>query len=392
MTARAPRPLPAPAVPPREASFARRCGWAAYAVFLVLLFEGGARAFLSVEPLRKRVLGMDDASQRLRFVHRPAARGLYYSFDDPHPVRGWALRPNLVDARVFKGKRLGSNSRGARGRREHLCPKPKGVFRILVFGDSFTFGEGVSDEETYAARLEERLPGAEVVNLGVHGYGHDQMLLYLKEVGAAYEPDVVVLGFVHDDMERNRLAFRDFAKPRFELRGGRLVLTAVPVPTPEAVLAAEPWRSKFKDLFTMLSARVRERVSLAARERNLLTTALLDEFQRTVEGMGSRPLLAYLPVWDELEAPPGARTAGEAFFIPYCAERRVAHVLLRKAFLAEHDGGTPLKATGHWGPAEHEIAARGLRDALVKEGLAPALAEGGAAPPRRAAPTAAGSG
>lgn len=112
---------------------------AAYIGLLLLLFEGGARVFLSVQPLRRRVLGMDDASQRLRFVHRPGGqRSLYYSFDDPHPVRGWALRPNLDGISVFKGKRLHSNSRGARGQREHARPKPKGLLRILVFGDSFT--------------------------------------------------------------------------------------------------------------------------------------------------------------------------------------------------------------------------------------------------------------
>jgi hypothetical protein len=60
--------------------------------------------------------------------------------------------------------------------------------------------------------------GTEVLNLGVHGYGHDQMLLYLREEGLRYRPDVVLLGFVQIDMPRNQLSFRDYAKPRFGVR------------------------------------------------------------------------------------------------------------------------------------------------------------------------------
>ena len=91
--------------------------------------------------------------------------------------------------------------------------------------------------------------------MGEHGYGHDQMLLYLEDEGLRYRPDVVVLGFHPFDMERNLLSFRDFAKPRFALEHDALVLRDTPVPTPEAVRAAEPYRSKFWDLLTMLFAR-----------------------------------------------------------------------------------------------------------------------------------------
>ena len=48
-------------------------------------------------------------------------------------------------------------------------PKPDGVMRVLVFGDSLTFGDEVTDDETYVAHLQTMLPGTEVLNLGVHG-------------------------------------------------------------------------------------------------------------------------------------------------------------------------------------------------------------------------------
>src|SRR5262245_47270071 len=104
--------------------------------------------------------------------------------------------------------------------------------RIVVLGDSFTFGEEVSDTETYPHLLQELLPTVEVINLGVHGYGHDQMLVLFREEGSKYEPSLVVLGFVASDMERNLMGFRDYAKPRFVVTGGELRLVGTPVPHP----------------------------------------------------------------------------------------------------------------------------------------------------------------
>src|SRR5262249_22825023 len=161
-----------------------------------------------------------------RWVRRQnRMRRLYYTFDEHSPTRGWAVKANVRDFPAFSnGATVNTNSEGVRGQREYANPKPPGITRILIFGDSFTFGDEVADDETCAARLEQMLPGTEVVNLGVHGYGHDQMLLYLEEVGARYQPDVVLLGFVYLDMTRNLLGFRDFAKPRFDVQGDHLVL------------------------------------------------------------------------------------------------------------------------------------------------------------------------
>ena len=52
---------------------------------------------------------------------------------------------------------------------------------ILLFGGSFTFGEGVADDETSAYLLGEALAGkAEVYNFGYGGYGPHQMLSMLR--------------------------------------------------------------------------------------------------------------------------------------------------------------------------------------------------------------------
>ena len=90
--------------------------------------------------------------------------------------------------------------------------------RILILGDSFTCGDEASDNETYSEPSPRNATQNRSDQHGVHGYGHDQMLILFKEEGVKYQPDVVILGFLPLDMSRNLLDFRDFAKPRFRPR------------------------------------------------------------------------------------------------------------------------------------------------------------------------------
>src|SRR5579862_5164563 len=168
-----------------------------YILGVLVFLEGSARVALRIDPFFRRVAGIDSSSWRLRFVRRSGSLG--YGFDTWDAERGWALKPNLRDLKVFSGKDLNSDSWGFRGGTEHGGENKAPHGRILVLGDSFTFGEDVSDDETYSARLEGSLPGVEVLNLGVHGYGHDQMLVSLQEIGPKVHPDIVLLGFVGED-------------------------------------------------------------------------------------------------------------------------------------------------------------------------------------------------
>ena len=344
-----------------------------YLLGVFFFFEGVSRAVLSVRSFRHRVENDNDSSWRLRWVRRQnRMRRLYYTFDEHSPTRGWAVKANARDLPAFSnGATVNTNSEGVRGQREYANPKPPGITRILVFGDSFTFGDEVSDDETYAAQLERMLPGTEVVNLGVHGYGHDQMLLYLEEVGARYQPDVVLLGFVFIDMTRNLLGFRDFAKPRFDVQGDHLVLRNTPVSSPTAVRAWEPFRLKFADLLTLLyfDWRWPSGPPLAARAR--VTAAILDEFRRTATALGATPVLAYLPIEAEIATPEIPMFAEEQFFLQYSRERATRSVDLRPSFLAEGGKGVQLETVGHWGPREHQIAAEAIATYLLDGGLAP---------------------
>lgn len=343
---------------------------------LVALFlEGATRSLLLSDGFFARIASpYDETSWRLSWLrrHRGDQAAYRFSFDQHHPVRGWTLAPNLRELAVFDGKVLNSNSRGLRGTREFTVPKPAGTFRIAIFGDSFTFGEDVSDHETFAQQVQRLLPETEVLNFGVHGYGHDQMLLYLREALPIVQPDVVVLGYVTDDSLRNLFGFRDYKKPTFERTSAGLALRGTPVPTPEEFLARERKRSRLLDLVRMAAERAAWNWGDRQAEVDRLTDALLSEFFREARAAGARPAVALLPVWGELGVTDPSPLPGEGFVLSLSAREGVPCLRLRPAFLERARLGAEFERRGHWGALEHRVAAGAIVDFLHREGLIPA--------------------
>jgi hypothetical protein len=117
--------------------------------------------------------------------------------DRPHSL-GYA--PVNTDGR----ERRPINHRGYRDL-EHATAKPPGVRRVVFLGDSFTWGASVLFEDTYPQRvgrgLERRGERWEVVNLAEPGLNTVQEAAKLASEGLAYEPDLVVLGYVLNDSE-----------------------------------------------------------------------------------------------------------------------------------------------------------------------------------------------
>jgi lysophospholipase L1-like esterase len=106
----------------------------------------------------------------------------------------------------FAGVPVHINSLGFRDTREYALEKTPGVFRIIVLGDSVTFGHGSTYEHSYPRLLEDRLkawrPAVDwqVWNLGVPGYNTAQELARLLRDGPRFQPDLVVVGFVQNDL------------------------------------------------------------------------------------------------------------------------------------------------------------------------------------------------
>jgi GDSL-like Lipase/Acylhydrolase family len=121
------------------------------------------------------------------------------------PTRLYELRPGVDEVVRRERIRIHINAAGLRDDRDLPRAKPPGTFRVVVLGDSFTFGGKVQVDETFTADLERELrrgdPSrtAEVLNFAVPGYNTEQEMLSLKEAGLAYEPDLVIVNFVLND-------------------------------------------------------------------------------------------------------------------------------------------------------------------------------------------------
>src|SRR3989344_4140928 len=108
----------------------------------------------------------------------------------------------------FHGGHYTTNSHGFRGK-EISIEKPENTVRVLVVGDSISFGHGVNDNETYPYFLEQSLneylageeeaPAFEVINTSVPGNSPFQEYHDMKR-GLAYDPDIIVLQITLNDI------------------------------------------------------------------------------------------------------------------------------------------------------------------------------------------------
>jgi hypothetical protein len=84
--------------------------------------------------------------------------------------------------------------------------KPKGVYRILVFGSSYTFGQSISVDHRYSNQLEDLLNEKsdsirfQVLNFGMPGYNYDQIFQLMKVILAKVECDLIILGIPGNEL------------------------------------------------------------------------------------------------------------------------------------------------------------------------------------------------
>ena len=131
-----------------------------------------------------------DVRQHVRIHCRSQIPGLFYE-----------LKP--ASSVVIDGALNEINSLGMRDR-EVAQQKADGIFRIAVVGDSLTYGWRVAIEDCYVKKLEallnQKARRIEVLNFGVSGYNTEQELIVLREKVLGFEPDLVIVGFVANDI------------------------------------------------------------------------------------------------------------------------------------------------------------------------------------------------
>jgi hypothetical protein len=119
----------------------------------------------------------------------------------PQPAfdRNWRKTPFAI--------RVDYNPQGFRDR--EFRPKEPGVFRIVVVGDSYTYGHGLPEGLSWPRQLESllrrRLPERriEVYNCGYHGENLNALVRVMKSALRDWEPDLLIYGYFLNDPQHD---------------------------------------------------------------------------------------------------------------------------------------------------------------------------------------------
>lgn len=278
-----------------------------------------------------------------------------------HPTRGWFPGPNrsvTCDNRTYT-----TNDRGHRSTTPYVSRPDK--YTVLIVGDSFTFGWEASESDawpTILAKTDDRL---HVLNLGVPGYGVDQMCITLEESIPEYRPQLAILAYIDDDLNRSLLSFRHYRKPRFVLEGDKLKLTNTPIGTFQETLDELRRKHSLPSLMTYCFFR-EHIIGIATSSQDRKESAfLLNEriLERAVAGArkhGSDFLLVHLPSGKGINDPIHY-DQGEQFLTHFTGGHDVAYLATRQTFLEKgHDW-----VSGHYQKPEAEVVALAVYEKIT---------------------------
>ncbi len=153
---------------------------------------------------------------------------------------GWTGKPNIHIPDMYgQGRDVRLNSQGFRHDYEINEAVAQDKVRFICTGNSFTFGEGVSDGQEWCSILAELDSRIEPVNMGQPGYGIDQAYLRYMRDATTLEHSVHLFAFIGFDVERiQHRAHHGYGKPILRIDNEDLRTENVPVPQ------FRPWLSR----------------------------------------------------------------------------------------------------------------------------------------------------
>lgn len=319
----------------------------------LLAAEALARAALLTTPLADRLAWrLGPTSTELGWwVHArdPATRPGWSQHD---PLTGWRNRPGervQVDV-VERVDAEGLRVTGPRGRGP----------RVLLVGDSFTFGSDADDEDTWAWHLQAAHPDWAVRDAGVASWSLTQAWLRALQGDA----DLIVVGVNTLMVDRTLEDFAVYRRPLARSEGGGCVLPP-PVPDEAALVREIERRPKLLDLARLAAWPLRTHDRALAWRR---AEAQLD----CLALQANAPLLVvWLPLEVDLDLaatePGPVRAAWQA----WCLGADVACVDATGTARRVAEQGGALTHGAHWSPAVHAAVARAVGPAAER-----VLAEG----------------
>ena len=279
--------------------------------------------------------------------------GVFDSHNDPEVGR--ILQPNLKNA-TASGVLTQTNALGLRERYFEL-PKPEGLLRVVLLGDSFVQGWGVEVQDRAGVLLERYLVEhntawngrLECLHIGVGGWNTTAECAYLRRILSDLAPDLVLHVLVTNDLD-DHMGSRGF--------GGLASFAPLEWSHTDALV-----RHTFPTQFT------------TPRNKNYLLLGLDYESRHRFEGMAAS-IGRLVPLIRQT----GARYVAVSYWISN--HNRLWHFL--QAVLGPEEFATlpgrlmkdpaMTLADGHWNPKGHELVAQLLFALIRRRELLPELA------------------
>jgi len=314
----------------------------------------------------------------------PEVANPLYSFHVGDAVLGWRGKPGIT--RRFRRPQFDARIvHDAAGWRAPLpLAPPAAPRRVLVLGDSFTWGWGVAQGEVYTDHLQRARPDAAIANRGVNGFGTAQEYLLLRQELAAGRVDLVLVQVFVNDLADN-LDGKGGRRPLFELDGDALAAPSQPLrPLQDPV---RTWLKDHSRVFLLLDytgralgggnaagarlAPPRDAPPVEVRDvpGGELTARLLAAMQAAATAHGAHFAVLYAPHRLEIEGavPPPVVRAAHALAHAVGSAPGAAWIDLTAPLAAAAAAGAPVLFAGdeHWTPAGHRVVA----DAILSSGV-----------------------
>jgi lysophospholipase L1-like esterase len=323
----------------------------------------------------------------LRFCGiRPGDRDVPFQ---PDTRFGWIYQPHYGGN--WHGAEVSINSIGIR-ERELTPEKEEGTFRILCLGDSVTFGYGTENDKTYVKVLESILREGhpdcrfETINAGIGGFTTLQELLFLKMVGLGFDPDLVTVGFVLNDvtdMSNVELRIERAKKMESREKSAGVNQAAICLPNIRDIIYGMVSRTSIFVLFTRLMGDFKKwqeargvRHLVAARSPTPEIEGnwrKIENDLREIADLAGRKefevLLVILPFRFQVEEDDPMRIPQNRI-IKFCDEIGLPVLDLLPRF-RERRGDDLFLDTNHPSVTGHRLIAESIYEHLVEEGLVP---------------------
>ncbi|MGH7816575.1 MAG: alginate O-acetyltransferase AlgX-related protein [Candidatus Binatia bacterium] len=314
--------------------------------------------------LYRRTEGMFVADSELLFKIRPNTDTIA-----SHPDYRVRLRTQLnLDGIGFRGGSLGGPAWGA------------------AVGDSFTFGVGMDQQDTWVALLAKALE-KEIINLGIPAQGPAQYTRVLKRYALALHPRVIFYCFYFNDLDAANRFYRMrrtlIPLSRY-MRQYSIVYNIIADRRGVAAQEADPLSDDGAELNISPQGirRTLERQDRNFAQRWKVTVQEIDEAIKASEKANIKLVMLYLPsrwevYWESVKAQnqlPDSLDIDRLrrTVVEFCGERKIACLDLTPALKFEAQQGKPLyfRTDGHWNKEGNRVVSEALKKFLTEKGLA----------------------